>query len=168
MIVRDATVADMPAVSGLYNAMIATTTAAWTEAQETTADRLAWFEEQQASGFPVLVADEDGDIVGFCAFGDFRDTEKWPGYGFVVEQSVHVREDHWGRGVGRALVSALIGRARDLGKTQIVAGVDGGNEASIEFHHRLGFVEVGRMPAVGFKFGRWLDLVLMQRGTADA
>ena len=163
--VRDATAADMPDVSAIYNATIATTTAAWTETPETVDQRLVWFADHAAAGHPVLVADDDGLILGFSAFGDFRDTTKWPGYRFVVEHTIHVREAAWGSGVGRALMTALIGRAAALGKTQIVAAVDGANGGSIEFHRRLGFVEVGRMPAVGFKFGGWLDLVFLQRST---
>jgi phosphinothricin acetyltransferase len=164
--VRDATAADLPAISALYNATIPTTTAAWTEQLETLAERTAWFERQQAQGYPTLVAD-DGAVVGFTAFGDFRDTTKWPGYHPVVELTIHVAESHWGRGVGRALITELLARARRLGKTQMVAGIDGANEASIRFHERLGFREVARMPAIGVKFGRSLDLVLMQRSTSD-
>ncbi len=90
---------------------------------------------------------------------------KWPGYRYVVELSVHVAEAHRGAGIGRELLTELIARARAAGKTQIVAGIDGDNLASIRFHERLGFREVARMPSIGLKFGRWLDLVLMQRST---
>jgi phosphinothricin acetyltransferase len=164
--IRDATTHDLAAISALYNATIPTTTAAWTEATESLADRQAWFERQQAAGYPTLVADVAGTVVGFTAFGDFRDAVKWPGYRFVVELTVHVAESTWGQGIGRALISELLARAHALGKTQIVAAVDGDNDASLRFHRRLGFVEVARMPALGFKFGRWLDLVLLQRPTA--
>jgi L-amino acid N-acyltransferase len=164
--IRDATTDDLAAISALYNATIPTTTAAWTEATESLADRQAWFRRQQAAGYPTLVADDDGTVVGFTAFGDFRDALKWPGYRFVVELTVHVAESTWGRGIGRALLTELLARAHATGKTQIVAAVDGDNDASLRFHQRLGFVEVARMPAIGFKFGRWLDLVLLQRPTA--
>jgi phosphinothricin acetyltransferase len=164
--IRDATLDDLAAVSALYNATIPTTTAAWTETTEVLADRMAWFARQQAAGYPTLVAEIDDAVVGFSAFGDFRDTAKWPGYRFVAELTVHVAESMWGQGVGRALITELLVRARSLGKTQIVAAVDGENEASLRFHQRVGFVEVARMPSVGFKFGRWLDLVLLQRSTA--
>ena len=164
--IRDATTDDLAAISALYNATIPTTTAAWTESTESLADRYAWFGRQQAAGYPTLVADLDGEVVGFTAFGDFRDAVKWPGYRFVVELTVHIAESTWGQGIGRALITELVARAHALGKTQIVAAVDGDNEASLRFHERLGFVEVARMPAIGFKFGRWLDLVLLQRPTA--
>jgi L-amino acid N-acyltransferase YncA len=74
-----------------------------------------------------------------------------------------IRRDPWGRGVGRALPTELAERALDAGMHVMIAAIDGHNDASIEFHRRLGFVEVARMPEVGHKFGRWLDLVLMQR-----
>jgi phosphinothricin acetyltransferase len=164
--IRPATTADIAAISALYNATIPTTTAAWTEQPETVDERARWFEEQRLAGHATLVADDGGTIAGFTAFGDFRDTAKWPGYRYVVELSIHVDEAHWGRGIGRALVTALIAEARAAGKTQIVAGVDGDNLASIRFHEALGFREVGRMPSIGYKFGRWLDLVLVQRSTA--
>lgn len=157
--------ADLPSVSGLYNALVTTTTVAWTEEPETLADRTAWFQRQQAAGYPLLVADDGNEIVGFAAFSDFRDSTKWPGYRFVVEHTIHVRDAEWGQGIGRALITELIERARLLGKTQMIAGVDGANVASIRFHERLGFVEVARMPQIGRKFGEWLDLVLMQRAT---
>lgn len=166
MQIRDATTDDLAAISALYNATIPTTTAAWTESAESLVDRESWFRRQEAAGYPTLVAHIDGSVVGFTAFGDFRDGGKWPGYRFVVELTVHVAESTWGQGIGRALITELLARAHAMGKTQMVAAVDGDNEASLQFHERLGFVEVARMPAIGFKFGRWLDLVLLQRPTA--
>jgi L-amino acid N-acyltransferase len=110
----------------------------------------------------VLVAEDGGETVGVAAFGWFRDVSKRPGYRFTVENTVHVREDRWRSGVGRELMRALIDVARRTGKHTMVAAVDGANQASIDFHHRLGFVEVARMPEIGAKFGRWQDLVVLQ------
>jgi phosphinothricin acetyltransferase len=163
VIVRDATAADLPAVRALYNALIPTTTVAWTEELETAEEREAWFAEQRRQGFPVLVAEDGGEVVGYAAYGWFRMDGRWPGYDRTVEHSIHVAESHWSRGVGRALVEALVDRARAAGLHVIVAAVDGANADSIAFHERLGFTEVARMPEVGHKFGRWLDLVLLQR-----
>jgi L-amino acid N-acyltransferase len=163
VIIRDATAADMPPVADLVNATIPTTSAAWTESLETYEYRAVWFEDQQKAANPILVAEDDGKVVAFASYGEFRDSHKWPGYRFTVEHSVHVREAHWGQGIGRALVEALIERALADGKHVMVAAIDGGNDASIRLHERLGFTEVGRMPEIGFKFGHWLNLVLMQR-----
>lgn len=165
--IRDATAGDLPAIRDLYNALIPTTTIAWTEQLETMEEREAWFADRRAAGDVVLVAegadDDGGEVVGFCAWGEFRDTRHWPGYRYTVEQTVHVRGDHRGRGVGRALVTELLRRAAHAGLHVVVAAVDAENEGSIRFHERLGFVQVARMPEVGRKFDRWLDLVLLQR-----
>ena len=161
--VRDAIADDIPAISGLYNALIATTTVAWTEDLEPIEAREAWFAEQAAAGNPVLVAEVNGLVVGFASYDDFRDSTKWPGYRFTVEHTIHVAQTHAGSGLGRALLEALINRAVQRGKHAMVGAIDSENTGSIAFHARLGFVEVARIPQVGFKFGRWLNLVLVAR-----
>ena len=153
----------MAALCALYNALIDTTTIAWTEEQQTLDERRAWFERQQEAGHPVLVAETSDALVGFAAYGSFRGSGKWPGYRHTVEHTIHVARSHWGSGVGRALLEALIERARADDVHVMVGAIDGDNVESIRFHERLGFVEVARMPEVGRKFDRWLDLVLVQR-----
>jgi phosphinothricin acetyltransferase len=108
----------------------------------------------------VLVAEENGRVVGYASFGDFRPFE---GYRITCEHSVYVAEDARRRGVGTALVAALIEEARRQGKETMVGAIDAANADSIGLHEKLGFVEVGRLPGVGTKFGRRLDLVLMQK-----
>jgi L-amino acid N-acyltransferase len=163
VIVRDASPADLAAMRDIYNALIPTTTVAWTEEQQSLDQRRVWFEQQQEAGWPVLAADDDGEVVGFCSYGSFRGRGKWHGYRHTVEHTIHVRESHWGAGVGRVLLDALIARARAAGIHVMVGAIDSDNTGSIAFHRRLGFEEVGRMPEIGRKFDRWLDLVLMQR-----
>jgi L-amino acid N-acyltransferase YncA len=167
MIVRPASVPDVRAIVEIGNALIATTTNEWTETLHTVADRTAWLRAKEASGSPVLVAVDDAAVLGWASYGDFRDSTRWPGYRFTVEHSVHVAEDHRGSGVGRALMDALVDAARAAGKRVMVGAIDAGNVTSIEFHAHLGFVEVGRMPGVGEKWGRRLDLVLMQRELSE-
>ena len=163
MLVRDAEAADLPQIVELVNVLLPTTTIEWTERPYTLDDRLGWLTGHRQAGEPVIVADADNEIAGFASYSDFRDSRKWPGYRFVVEHTVHVRERHRKTGVGRALVDALLQRAAAAGKRVMVAAVDGENVGSIRFHERCGFVEVGRMPQIGFKLGRWLTLVLLQR-----
>ena len=163
MIVRDATDADLPVMRDLYNALIRTTTVAWSETEQTLDERRAWFGRQRERGHPVLVAEVDGEVMGFTAYGDFRGAGKWPGYRCTVEHTIHVDERSWRAGIGRALLEALIERARGAGMHVMVAAIDGDNVESIRFHERLGFSTVAVMPEVGRKFDRWLDLVLMQR-----
>lgn len=161
--IRDAIDDDMPAVRDLYNALIPTATVAWTDTPQTLRQRRAWFRQQRRSGHPVLVAEDGDDIVGFTAYGSFRGSGKWPGYRHTVEHTIHVARSHWGNGVGRALMEALIERARLAGVHVMVGAVDGDNPESIRFHQALGFTIVATMPEVGRKFDRWLDLVLLQR-----
>jgi phosphinothricin acetyltransferase len=163
MHIRDAREDDAGAIAALHNALIPTTTVTWTETLDTPEHRVAWMRQQRETRFPVLVAESDHEVVGFTTYEHFRGEGKWPGYRYTAELSIHVAEAHWGRGVGRALMDELVARARDAGIHVLVAGIDGANEASIRFHERLGFEVVARMPQTGVKFGRWLDLVLMQR-----
>jgi L-amino acid N-acyltransferase len=161
--IRQATALDVAAITGLYNALIPTTTIAWTEKLQTVEERRIWIDHQQSTGFPVLVAIHDNQFAGFCSYGHFRGAGVWPGYSRTAEHTIHIDRLHWGRGVGRALMTQLINHAQ-LNKMHVLIGaVDSVNTASIEFHTRLGFTEVGRLPEVGHKFGRWLDLVLMQK-----
>jgi len=168
-LIREAGPGDVEAITELTNTLIATTTIEWRDAPYALDDRHAWLAAKREAGFPVLVAvdeTEGGAVVGWAGLGDFRDTQRWPGYRFTVEHSIHVRRDHWGRGTGRALLDALAERARAAGKRVMVAAIDGDNADAIRFHERVGFVAVGRLPGVGEKFGRRLDLVLMQRDLA--
>ena len=108
----------------------------------------------------MVATDSGGDVLGF-AFGDWRGA--WPGYRYAVEHSVHVRNDVRERGIGRALVESLFPLALGLAKHVMIGGIDAANDASIRFHERLGFERVAHFREVGHKFGRWLDLVFMQR-----
>ena len=159
MQIRDATEDDLPAILAIYNHVIATSNAVYTETAATLDERRAWFAARRAADFPVLVADDAG-IVGFASFGDFR---PWPGYALTVEHSVYVREGAHRRGIGTALVRRLVAEAGRRGKHVMIGGVDGANVASIAMHRKLGFTEAGSLREVARKFGRWLDLVLMQR-----
>ena len=122
---------------------------------------------RRARGFPVLVAVDDAaptpKVVGIGTYADFRDSIDKPGYRFTVEHSIHVHRDATGRGIGPRLLDALVAHARRRGAHVMVAGIDGENEGSIRFHERHGFVETARMPQIGHKFGRWLDVVFLQR-----
>lgn len=165
--IRDAQPADLGAIVEIYNALIPTHTVTWTEELDTLEHRTAWFDRQAQDGFPVLVAEAAGEVIGFATYEHFRGEGKWPGYRSTAELSIHILESHWRRGGGRALIETLIQRASTAGIHVLIAAIDSENQASIKFHARLGFSEVGRLPQTGQKFGRWLDLVLMQL-TLDA
>ncbi len=160
MRVRDADSNDIAEITAIYNDAVLHTTAIWNDNIVDEANRRAWLADRRQAGYPVLVAVGDaGQVLGYAAFGDWR---AWEGYRHTVEHSVYVRADARGGGIGRALMSELMERARGIGKHVMVAGIEAGNVASIRLHERLGFESVGHLKEVGTKFGAWLDLVFLQ------
>jgi len=159
MQVRDARAADAEAIAEIYNDAVLNTTAIWNDVTVDAVDRASWIAQRQESGFPVLVATDDDDVVGYAAYGSFRPHD---GFRHTVEHSVYVRGDQRGSGIGGTLMTQLIERARENGVHVMVAAIESGNTGSLRLHEKFGFVETGRMPEVGTKFGRWLDLVLLQ------
>ncbi len=160
IVIRDALPADLPGVLAIYNDAVLNTTAIWNEQPVDLANRQAWYTARQAQAYPILVAvDAAGQVLGYSSFGDWRPFE---GFRHTVEHSVYVRADQRGRGLGPALMRALIERARACDKHIMVAAIESGNTASVALHERLGFIITGQMPQVGTKFGRWLDLTFMQ------
>jgi phosphinothricin acetyltransferase len=159
-LVRPALRTDLPAILAIYNHAVLASTAVWNWHPVDIANREAWLAARLAQDYPVLVADEGRGALGYASFGDWR---PFDGYLHTVEHSVYVAEDARGRGLGKALVSALAAEAQRLGKHVMLGGIEAGNEASLSLHRSLGFVETARMPEVGRKFERWLDLVFMQK-----
>jgi L-amino acid N-acyltransferase YncA len=152
--------AHLPEIREIYNEVIRNSTAVFSDVEVTLENRVAWLDAKRTAGFPVLAAEGPSGVVGFGTFGEFR---TWPGYRFSVEHSVHVRADYRGRGVGSALVQALLQEAARMQKHVMIGGIDAQNVTSISFHEKLGFQVVGELKEVGFKFDRWLDLKLMLR-----
>lgn len=160
MKIRDANVQDAAGIAAIYNDAVLHTTAIWNEAVVDAANRAKWLTERQGMGYPVLVAAaNDGTILGYASFGDWR---AFDGYRHTVEHSVYVDANQRGAGIGKALMIALIDRARLANKHVMVAGIEAGNLASIRLHQQLGFVQVGLLKEVGTKFGKWLDLAFLQ------
>ena len=157
--VADAACTDLPDILAIYNEVIRNTTAVYSEVEFTAARGAIWFDTKAEQGFPFLVVRDATGVAGFGTFGEFR---AWPCYRYTVEHSVHVRADCRGRGIGKALVVELMARARAMHKHVMVAGIDADNQLSIALHQRLGFRIVGGLHEVGFKFGRWLDLVFLE------
>jgi phosphinothricin acetyltransferase len=158
--IRDATEADLPRILAIINHAIEHTTAIWSLAPETLDQRHAWLRNRTASGFPVLVAESDGVVLGFASYGVFR---PWEGYSHTVEHSVYVHPDTQRRGVGRALLTALIADAQAGDRHAMIGAIEASNEASIALHERAGFAAAGVLREVGRKFGRWHDLLFMQK-----
>jgi len=159
IILRDAVEGDLPQILEIYNEVLLTTTAIYSEVAHTLEMRQAWFNDRKSAGFPVIVAEQDGMIAGFATYGHFR---VWPCYRFTVEHSVYVHQDKRGQGISKLLLSEIIALAKAAGLHALIAGVDSENEVSLLLHHKFGFEQVARFKQVGFKFGRWLDLVFLE------
>lgn len=158
--IRDATEADLPAILAILNQAIRETTAIWHTAETTLEARRAWLHERQGRGLPVLVAVSGGEVLGFASFGDFR---PFAGFALTAEHSLYVAPAAQGRGLGKALLTALLVRAEALGLHVLVAAIEAANAPSIALHRAMGFEEAGVLRQVGRKFDRWLDLLFMQR-----
>ncbi|SDE66175.1 GNAT family N-acetyltransferase [Auraticoccus monumenti] len=155
-LVRPAMAVDVVAITDIYNHAVVHTTASYDLAPVSLLSRELWFAEKQADGWPVLVVEVQGVVVGWSTFGPFRPKA---GFQHTVEHSVYVADGHQGHGLGRALLQPLIEECRRRGVHAMVGGLDADNAGSLAFHRRLGFVEAGRLPQVGRKFDRWLNLV---------
>jgi L-amino acid N-acyltransferase len=162
MQIRDATDADVVAITDIFNQAIPDGNAEWTETLHTTDERLDWLRGRVSSGRPVIVADRDGVVIGVASYGDFRDSTCREGFRFVCEHSVYLDRNARGSGAADALMDVLEERARTNGLLRMVATIDEANPASIAFHRRRGFVDVGRMPDIGFTFDTWRTMVLLQ------
>lgn len=138
IVIRDARATDVEAITEIQNALITTVAIEWTDAMHDVDERAQWLMSQQSAGHPLLVAVLGDCVVGWASYGEFRDTKRWPGYRLTVENTIHVREEHWWSGVGRLLMDALVERARSAGLHAMIAAVDGENVASVSFHERLG------------------------------
>ena len=161
MLVRAATLDDLPQILAIYNDVIATSTAVYADRPATLQDRAEWFAARGARNYPVLVAIEHDRVLGFSSFGDWRGA--WSAYRHTIEHSVHVTAQRRGGGVGGRLVEALFPLAAAMNMHVMVGGIDAANGASRRFHQHLGFAEVAHFHEVGRKFNRGLDLVFAER-----
>ena len=159
MNVRPATRDDLPAILDIYNEAVRNTTATYDYEPHTLGDRIEWFEDKRRSAYPVLVAEDEGRVVGWASLGSFRERD---GYRFTAEDSIYVAADRRGQGIGKLLLSALIDAGREKGYHAIVAGIDAEMEVSLRLHAGFGFQKVAHLKEVGYKFDRWLDVVFME------
>jgi phosphinothricin acetyltransferase len=160
MLIRPAVDGDLDAILEIHNDAIRNSTALWTDEVVDRSDREEWLTSRVSAGNAVLVAiDADDELAGYAAYAPWR--AKY-GYRNTVEDSVYIAAPFQGRGIGRALLVGLIEHARAAGHHVMLADIESGNGASIRLHESLGFVEAGRLREIGQKFGRWLDLTILQ------
>jgi L-amino acid N-acyltransferase YncA len=160
-VVRPATLADLPAITAIYRHHVLHGLASFEVDPPDTAEIVRRYGAIRDLGLPYFVAESDGRIAGYAYAAVYRAR---PAYRYTVEDSVYVDHKFAGRGIGSALMLALIDGCAAAGRRQIIAVIgDSANHASIKLHEKFGFQHVGLLPAVGYKFDRWVDSVLMQR-----
>ena len=150
---------DAEVLRAIYNVEVVESTVTFDLVPRSSTEQLSWIDEH-SGGHPAIVAVDGDEVVGFASLTPYRPR---PAYAPTVEDSVYVHRDRRGTGVGRVLLTDLVGLARDHGFHSVIARIVGGHDASIALHRACGFTEIGVEREVGRKFGRWLDVVLMQK-----
>lgn len=157
--IRAAHPSDAAAIAAFWNPYIRDTAITFTAQEKTADDIAAMIRDRQTAGHGFLVADQGG-IKGFASYSQFRGG---PGYARSMEHTIILHPAAAGLGIGTALMTALQDHARQAGAHCLIAGVSAENPAGRAFHARIGFAEIATLPQVGYKFGRFMDLVLMQK-----
>ena len=160
IVIRDVSETDAARIAAIYGHHVLNGTASYEVDPPSEADTLARIRRITGESWPFLVAEADGEVAGYAYATQFRDRAA---YRFTAEDSIYVDVRRTGAGIGRALLRALIERSSAYGFRTMVAVIGGAEPASIALHATFGFIEVGRLRGVGFKFRQWLDSVYMQR-----
>lgn len=165
MNIRPTVAADIPAIARIYGHAVLHGTATFELEPPTDDEMMRRFDKLRAGGFPYVVAEIGGAVVGYAYAGAFRER---PAYRFTVEDSIYIAPEMHKRGIGRALLTRLIADSEASGFRQMIAVIgDSAQAGSIALHRACGFRDAGVFAAVGFKFGRWLDTVQMQRALGE-
>ena len=151
---------DAEAARTIYNVEVLESTVTFDLVPRSLIEQLEWIDEHSGAHPAIVAVDAESEVVGFASLTPYRPR---PAYAPTVEDSVYVRRDRRGAGIGRLLLADLVGLARDHGFHSLIARIVGGHDASIALHRACGFEEIGVEREVGRKFNRWLDVVLMQR-----
>ncbi|ABP67601.1 GCN5-related N-acetyltransferase [Caldicellulosiruptor saccharolyticus DSM 8903] len=159
MIIRKATISDIPQILSIYNYEVLNSSSTFDTRPKSTEDFLKLF-DMHSYKYPIYVV-EDGtnSIIGYGYLSPFSDKE---GYSITVEDSIYIHHLHRGKGIGKMLLKFLIQKAREKGFKNIIAKICAENQPSLNLHKSLGFVEVGKLYSVGYKFNRYLDVIILQ------
>lgn len=160
MLIRAAELDDAESIRSIYNHEVRTSIMTFDLVPRSLEDQQAWIRARSGTYVALVAIDDDGQMLGFGSLSPYRDR---PGYATTCEDSIYLRSDAQGRGIGRAVLEQLVERATKHGFHAVMAKIVGSHEASIALHRSVGFEVVGREREVGRKFGQWLDVILMER-----
>ncbi len=164
MHIRDATLADLPAITEIYAESVDNGVATYELSAPSLAEMTARFEGITGNRYPYILAEDDGVILGYAYAGAFRTR---PAYNWICEDSIYLSPAARGRGVGSALLAELMKRCEALGFRQMIAVIGGAHPASVAVHRKAGFEHQGTLKATGYKHGRWLDTVFMEKSLGE-
>ncbi|HYF33790.1 MAG TPA: GNAT family N-acetyltransferase [Prosthecobacter sp.] len=156
---RSATAADLPAINDIYNYYVLNSVCTYQTVPSTAEEREQWF-AAHGPKHPVIVAEENGEVIGWGSLSRFHVRQA---YENSVEDSIYLRHDQRGKGLGKLLLAELLRLAKEIGHHTVLGGADSEQEASIALHLGMGFEKVSHLKEVGFKQGRWLDVIWMQK-----
>lgn len=163
--IRDGVAADIPAITAIYSESVLNGIATYELEAPDEAEMAKRFEAIKASRYPYIVAeDEDGVVLGYAYASAFRSR---PAYNWMVEDSIYLAKDARGKGIGKLLLRELLERCAELGFRQMVAVIGGPVPGSVALHASLGFEHCGNLKASGFKHGKWLDTIFMQKALGE-
>lgn len=157
--IRPAKIDDINVITEIYNEAVLTTDASFDTEVKTEAEQRVWF-DSHGSKNPILVAELDGAVVGWASLSEWSSRRA---YADTAEVSLYVKEEFQGRGIGKRLLESIMGEGERVGLHTVVARITTGNKQSIHLHEQVGFEQIGIMREVGYKFGRLLDICLMQK-----
>lgn len=160
MLIREALITDLPAIAELWNHYILNSSYNYDYDAKSADYFEEWFRERQKEGLPVFVAEVEGEFAGYAYYSQFRGRQ---GYLHSAEHGLYFNEKFQGNGFGRLLLEHLMSDAKERGFHTMVAGIDSSNPGSIIFHKRMGFELVGTFREIGYKNGKWLDCVFLQK-----
>ena len=159
MQIRKAEIKDIKGILEILNYEILNSTALYDYIEKTYSQQIEWFTQKQIQNMPIIVAEYKNEIIGYGTYGIFR---PFDAFQFCVEHSIYVHHNARGIGVGKQLLTRLIQFSKQDGHHTMIACLDATNDASLEFHKKFGFQEIGILNEVGFKFNKWLDLRFLQ------
>lgn len=158
MIIREAVIEDLPAMLDIYNEAVRNTTATFDLEELTLEEREVWFHKYGGS-HPLIVAEVDGQVAGYSSLSLFREKKA---YESTTELSIYISKAFRGRGIGKAMMTAILERAKELGYHVVIGGITAGNDVSVNLHKQFGFEFIGSFREVGRKFGSWQDVLFYQ------
>lgn len=161
--IRDAVIEDIPSMMEIYNDAVRNMNVTFDLKEKTLQDREKWFQKYDQN-YPLIVAEKEGQVVGYCGLNQFRERE---GYAYTTELTIYISRHHRGNGIGSSLMKEILHQGKERGFHTVISGISNENRPSMKLHEKFGFQLIGVLREVGYKFGKWHDVHYYQRMLTD-